>query len=109
MKSVFICVICGLSYVVRHHNFPQRPLAVLDSTGNGEDAFTPARWYAGSVDHLHALFPGAAVGRVFVRNVYNSVDGSSQASSSAQFDPAYFMSLLAAKFYWKSRFTIRRK
>jgi hypothetical protein len=88
-NTLFVC----------HHNFPQRPLTVLDSTGNGEDAFTTARWNTGSVDHLHALFSGNAIGRVFLCNVYSFMDGSSKAGSSAQLDTASFLSLLTSEFH----------
>src|SRR5215216_4383700 len=83
------------TFVVCSYCIPQCSPAVLDSTGNGEDAFTSTRWNTGSVEHLNALFSGFAVGGIFLRAGCNYLDGSSQASDSARRDPSSFMSLPA--------------
>ena len=100
-------------FVAKHYglpvcsdNVPQRPPVVLDSVGNGEDAFTKARWDAGGVEYLHALFSGTAVGGLFVRTADNFTDRSSQAGGSARRDPAYLMSLFASSVRWNYWFDI---
>ena len=82
--------------IVCDHDFPQRALAVLDSTHNGEDALASTRRNAGGVEHLHVVFPNTAVVGIFVRAGYDFVVSSAQASSSAQRSPAAVDSLLAA-------------
>ena len=42
-------------FIVWLNNVPQRSPAVLDPTGRGQDAFTPTRRDAGSMDHLHVV------------------------------------------------------
>ena len=84
------------AFTVRDYNVPQRPPAVLGSTRNGQDAFATARWDAGRVEHVHAVFSGDAVGWVFVRVGYNFADRGSQTSSSTQRAIASFMRFLAS-------------
>ncbi len=86
--------------IICHYDFPQRPLAVLDSTHNGEDAFASTRWDAGGVEHLHAVFSDTAVGGIFLRAGYNFANTSAQAGSSARRSPAAIVSLLAAYAQW---------
>ena len=90
-------------------DLPQRPPVVLDSVGNGEDAFATARRDAGSVEYLHALFSGLAARGIFIRTRYNLTAGRSQAGGSARRDPAALLSLLAASVRWEYWFDIRNK
>src|SRR6185369_17801762 len=82
---------------------------VLDSIGNGEDAVASARWDAGSVEYLYALFSGVAARGIFIRTGYNLTAGRSQAGGSARRDPASLMSLLAASVRREYWFDIRNK
>ena len=91
--------------IVCRDDFPQRCLAVLDSTNNGEDAFASTRWNARGVEHLYVVFSNTAVGRVFVRAGYDFMVRAAQASSAAQRSPAAFVAVLAAYTRWRCRRT----
>ena len=83
--------------IICRDDLPQRTPVVLDSTGDGEDTFAATRWNSRRVEHLHALFPGAAVGGILVRARNNLMDRSSQASTSAQRPIAALVALLASR------------
>src|ERR1043165_1017828 len=82
-------------FVVCRHDLSERSAAVLDRTRVGQDPLAATRRDARGVEHLHAVFSGAAAGRIFLRPPYNFVDSSSQASAAAQRRPAALDALLA--------------
>jgi hypothetical protein len=83
-------------FIVCDYDFPQRSLAVLDSTNNREDAVAPTGWNTGGVEYLHAVFSASAAGGILIRAGYNFVDGGAQAGGVAHRPPAAVVSLLAA-------------
>jgi len=86
---------------VCRYDLSQRATIILGSTDNREDAFTATRGNPGSMDHLHALFSGAAPGGLFVRPVYNRLDWAAQAGHSTRRRPSTFNSLLASNSRWQ--------
>ena len=91
----------GSILVVCCYDLSQRPTAVLGSTDSRENAFTATRGDPRSLDHLHAVFSGAASGGIFLRPVYNSVDWTTQAGGSTRRRRSAFNSLLTSNSRWQ--------
>src|SRR6185503_3197379 len=91
---------------VCRYDLPQRPPVVLDSTGNGKNAFAAARWDAGGVEHLHALFSGVVIGWIFLCARDNHAHWISEAGSFTHRGPASFLPLPAAFVCSQPRFSI---
>ena len=53
--------------VIRGNYIRQFRASLLDSTNDREDAASAARWNAGGVEHVHALFPGRVALRLRLR------------------------------------------
>ena len=94
--------------VVWHNDVSQRPVAVLGTTDHREDAVAASRRDARGMDHLHALFSGAPVGRLFLRPRYNGMDRRAQTGPFAHRTAASLIALLAARSR-KCRFDLSAK